>query len=174
MILLEVTKISEKGIQFPEMSVPGFFNTSILFKKGVSMEYPVSRIEYIVFQMEYPAYRMKKTRAPLSGNLVLHFGNRVLHLVIGYPIPETRYPFHQQNGSLTKTGYPTRETGFSFILSGYPFSEIWVLHSGNQVPNTKHWVPIAGYPFQETGHDQFFQFLALLGRSSKILKHCET
>ena len=90
--------------------------------------------------MEYPAYRMKKTRAPLSGNLVLHFGNRVLHLVIGYPIPETRYPFHQQNGSLTKTGYPTRETGFSFILSGYPFRK-----SGYSIRETR-------YPILNTGY----------------------
>ena len=163
---LKLPRSPNRVSSFRKWVYPVFLILPVCLRKGfrVSMEYPVSRIEYIVFQMEYPAYRMKKTRAPLSGNLVLHFGNRVLHLVIGYPIPETRYPFHQQNGSLTKTGYPTRETGFSFILS----------HSGNQVPNTKHWVPIAGYPFQETGYDQFFQFLALLGRSSKILKHCET
>ena len=137
------------------------------------MEYPVSRIEYIVFQMEYPAYRMKKTRAPLSGNLVLHFGNRVLHLVIGYPIPETRYPFHQQNGSLTKTGYPTRETGFSFILSGYPFRK-----SGYSIRETRYPILNTGYQLlgthfrrpAMTNFSNFWRFWAGVQKSLNIVR----
>ena len=120
------TRIPIKEAQFPEMST--------LFSQMGSLDFCKTFLNARVFQWSTNfSERGTRFSSKNTGTIFLKTGYSIRETGYSirenvYSIWETRYPFLQQNVSLTKTRYPIWEAGFLFWKLGR--QKFWSLFWG--------------------------------------------